>query len=476
MTKTFKQKLIAVALGLILAVFTSYVSAMSRPSTLSSNPDTFIGIGPTTGYDSQVKDGVLNAVGLLVGNYNSGAYTTINSQGKMSIGSSVTGSALSINNTNTTFNNSLFGSIRSTALAWTGSGAVSSHLVCADANGKLILCNNDGNREFGLGGAGDQTIYDSFIVPPGVSSITVQVIGGGGAGYGFSNSEGTGIDDGDESYFIGNGVSLIATGGSGAYGSFDSGGTLYVGAKGTASNSGSMSSVTKIDGEDGIASSHSASLTNYSTHSNAPINCGGINFYPVIGGLGDLGGNGGKAGNGSQASGGASGPHGPLSSQDYNISGYSSWTFLNSTACSFFANMTSDMLPPTNIPASVRFHRKGGDGSNGVKGGGGAGFGGRGGASSFLDNANGCDTLVNTSPNDPDFDCNGKVAAPGGGGGGYVQATMTVTPGQVFYLKMGRGGVPQNNISCSGANCDLKQPGGGAISGKGGDGYIKITY
>ncbi len=465
MTKTFKQKLIAITLGLVLAVFTSYVSAMSRPSSLGSNPDTFINIGPTTGSpDVQVKDGVLNAVGLLVGNYSSGAYTTINSQGKMSIiGAGFTGSALSINNSNTAYGNSLYHSIRSTALAWTGAGDVSSHLVCADPNGKLILCSNNGVREFGLGGAGDQTTYDSFIVPPGMGSITVQVIGGGGAGYGSLNLEGTGIDDGDESYFKGAGVSLVATGGHGAVTAIDPG------VKGTASYSGSVSSATAINGEDGdVVSVNKNSPT---LHSNAPIVCGGYNFNPIIGGDGNQGGNGGKAGNGSQAQGGNGGGHGPLSSNDYNNAGYSSWTFLTTSACALLQDLTSDEIPSSYMPATVRYHRKGGDGANGVKGGGGGGFGGRGGASALVVGTSNCDAIVN----DPDFNCDGGLSVPGGGGGGYAQATISVTPGQVFYMKIGGGGKPQNS-SCSGTNCSLKQIGGGAISGKGGDGYIKITY
>lgn len=470
MNKIFKQKLIAIALGVLVAVFASYVGAMSRPFSISTNPDTFINVGPVTGISNdQVKDGQLNTIGLMIGNFSSGAYTTINSIGHMVVsGSSITGSALSIDNSSSILGNALLGSLRSTDLIWNNTGTTRDHTVCADADGKLIICSINGNREYGQGGAGHGTLYDTFIVPNGVHSITAQVFAGGGAGYGSKNTEGTGFDDGDDSYLIGDGVSLIALGGRGAYGQANGG------APGASSASGAVN-VTTTTGQAGSTPTHNTSLTNSTQHMNGPITCGPKSFYPIVGGQGDIGGSGGKAGSGSQASGGTSGPRGPLSRQDYPPdSNYNSWTFITTAACSF-QNLTSDILTTTYIPATIAYHRPGGNGEDGVKGGGGGGYGGRGGASAFIENSLTCAQALTGTGNDTAFDCEGGLAASGGGGGGYAQGTISVTPGQVFYLKIGGGGNPQTN-SCTGTNCTLKQLGGGATSGKGGDGYIKITY
>lgn len=461
MKKNIKQKFIAIILGVMLATAASYVGALSRPATIYTNPPTFIDVGPVAGSpNAQVKNGPLNAVGILMGNYSQGSYSTINSQGRMSVGagSNNTGGALYINNNNSYVTNSLIGSIRSSSLSWTG-GLTFEHPVCADENGKLILCGVNGQRLFGDSGAGGSTEYETFVVPPGVSSITVEVVGGGGAGYGSKNSEGTGFDDGEDSYLIGENISLIARGGTGASTTVDGG------KGGEAISNGSVSGLVKVDGDNGDTVSSTINPPNYYS---TPISCSGFNYFPIEGGLGNVGGKGGKAGSGNQAMGGTGGPRGPMASYEYN--GSPSWTFLTTSACNpIILDNTSDEI--SYVPTSIKYNRKGGNGGDGANGGGGGGFGGRGGASAIAQQPQFCDDIVS----DLSFNCDGGLSVPGGGGGGYVKATIAVTSGQTFHIKVGKGGSPQSN-SCTGTNCALKEIGGGAVSGKGGNGYIKITY
>jgi hypothetical protein len=465
MTTSFKQKCISIILGVGIAVLASYVSALSRPSSIYTNPNEILNVGTSSGLlNSQVKNGQINVPGLMVGTY-SGTYTTINSQGYINTCSlSAYLGALTVCGTNidNTAPNGFVHSIRSTALAWTAGGSTISKPLCADSSGKIILCSVNDFNSYSGSGAGSSTRYDTFVVPSGVTSINVTVIGGGGAGYGSKNTDGTGFDDGDDSYLIGTGATIIAKGGKGAsnISGYAQGGTA------TATGSGVNSGSTVTTGGTGAPGVPGTQPSPYST---TPISCGGTDFLPIAGGVGPNGGYGGSTGSSGQASGGIGGIRGPLTNQEYN--GNITWTFLTSAACTILQNKTSDEVPASWMSNAVRYNRKGGDGTDGYRGGGGSGFGGRGGASAFVQSTKTCDNIAT----DQDFTCESGISGAGGGAGGYAQATISVTAGQVFYLKIGGGGNPQTN-SCTGTNCVLKQPGGGAVSGRGGDGYISISY
>jgi hypothetical protein len=442
--KNIAQKSLFVIFGLLLAVGASYVSATSRPSNTSSN-------GPVTlntGTSDQTKPGSLKTLAFIAGDYASQNKTGINfalidNLGIMSIGrnntpSSSLGLGLDIGATT-----GIKGTIRAKDLESSGTRE-----VCVDANGKLIFCSKE--KEFvSTNYASD---YYGLMVPDGVTSMTVEVYGAGGAGYAKDNIQ-TGTDDGQSSYIIGDGVTIIAEGGKGA----DS--STAGGKGGDAIFSGSkITSQTKTIGGDG---------TTPGTYNPTPIQigssdkCGGINYMVVKGADGNVGGKGGKPYNGANSNGGYAGDAAPTYGSSWNFNTTSS--FIQDPVDCNYVSQTSDDY----VASQYKNNRPGGDGENGASyGAGGAGFGGKGGLSAVDININNC------------AKCLGGQASSGGGAGAYAKATFSTNAGATYYLKVGYRGIPKTP-SCSGSmgtNTCLNDLGGGAKSGSGADGYIKITY
>lgn len=462
MKKIFTKKFIAVLLGVLVAVGASYVNAFTRQSQITTNYPKVINSGTDTqikGTDSRcLLSGYCNSQislkSFLVGDYSSGSAVNnvvIDSLGKMAIGIGSTSSTVALDVMGTT---GITGTIRSSKLKGTAT-----RTVCANKDGVIILC---GNREFNISNSDHKSEFASFMVPDGVSTITVEVYGGGGAGYGTANDSSS---DGDSSYFKGSGVNLFAFGGDGAktpVNGGNGGGSSSVGSG--LSIVANISNVTGGNGEDVSPASYTGSQIGNGK------SCSGTTYYVIKGGQGGDGGKGGAANNGSRTYGGEGGYPGPTDSS--GISGGSSWSFTGNGACNY-ADYNSDQL----VPYEMKNHRPGADGINGIKGQGGSGFGGKGGYSMFTTTSSSCPTDVSADK------CFGGNGASGGGGGGYLKADVAVSPGQTFFIKIGGGGVRKDKTLCSsgGIACNESekrndQIGGGAISGNGGDGYIKITY
>lgn len=448
--KNIISKFAVIALGLLLAVSASYVSAkMSRPSDISTNVEEVLNVGDAT----QIKAGDMKVLAFMAGEYAKptiGNFATISNLGIMTIGKTSTpdvstGIALDIGGTT-----GVLGTIRSKDLVSGGSRE-----VCADSSGKIIFCTKE--KEFTS--TSYLSDYYGLMVPDGVTSMTVELYGAGGAGFAKNNPT-SGADDGQSSYLIGDNVTLIAEGGKGAD-LPDAGGK---GGIATANGSDIDTKVTQvtINGGDGTAP---GSFNSSPTQIGASDKCSGITYLVVQGANGNTGGKGGKPYNGANANGGSNG----TAAQTYGTFKGSAWNF-NTTSnfikdpvdCNY-AGQTSDNF----VAGQYINNRPGGDGEDGASyGAGGAGFGGKGGLSAV-------DTSINNSPK-----YKGGEAGSGGGAGAYVKATVKTTPGSTYYVKVGYHGVPQNP-SCNGSggsNSCLNELGGGAKPGAGSNGYIKVTF
>jgi hypothetical protein len=446
--KNIAQKSLFVIFGLLLAVGASYVSATSRPSNVNSNSPTVL----NTGTNDQTKSGSLKTLAFIAGDYASKDKTGINfalidNLGVMSLGRNDTPASSLKLGLDIGATTGIKGTIRVKDLASSGTKE-----VCVDANGKLIFCNNE--KEFvSTNYASD---YYGLMVPEGVTSMTVEVYGAGGAGYAKDNIN-TSIDDGQSSYVIGDGVTIIAEGGKGA----DS--STAGGKGGTASvTGGNITTQTTTDGGDGTAP---GTFSSSPTQTGPASNCNGTNYVVVQGANGNTGGKGGKAYNGSNANGGnpgtASYTYGTYKGIDWNFN-TSSGAVKDAADCDY-KDQTSDNY----IASQYINNRPGGDGNNGATyGSGGAGFGGKGGLSAVDISTANCDK------------CDGGNGSSGGGAGAYAKATFSTNVGATYYLKVGYRGLPKTP-SCTGSmnnNTCLNDLGGGAKSGSGADGYIKITY
>ncbi len=453
MKKQFTKNSIALILGMVVALTFSYANAMSRPTvTTSSYPEIF-----NEGTKTQIKNGQLTLKSFIAGDYgtnNSTNVFAINSLGAIAIGKKIDAntftSGIALDVTGTT---SIKGSIRSSVLA---KGAT--RPLCVNSDGKIDTCNV---VEFTTSTT-NVTKYAALQIPYGVTSMNVEVYGGGGAGYGDKNGA---FSNGDSSYIKGNTVSLFANGGGGA---------MYVGVPGKGgtstptSASGSVSNITNITGGDGgTPGSSNTGYTPTQLGSTYFCNTGGNNFtmyYLMKGGVGGDGTYGGKSGNGNNttiASGNSGGP--------------TSYVYGNGTVLFDFTSNPCGTYDDTNaddwLPSSLKNLRPGNNGVNGTLGQGGGGFGGKGGVSAFTQDTSCSSVSTNSSS------CYGDVGAAGGGGGGYIKADVSVSGGQTFYIKVGGGGTTAYT-SCNQNNQNTCNNlyGGGAISGNGGDGYIKITY
>ncbi len=415
------------------------------------------GIDQTKGETNQPAGGQISVKSLIAGFVTQGTdsspvdYTRINDLGYMSVGRYAPGTGIVLDVKGKTSGTK--GTIRALRLAHSMNVNVP---ICASLTGGIGLCGEslEYNTVKNSQGVDESGIY-SLVIPPGVSSLQVTLRGAGGAGYGEKNIE-TYKDDGDASFFVGENASFIANGGRGA----ESFSVPGVGGQAVASVSVTASAK---GGDGGNPPSFTGTQSVLIT---GP--CNSTNFYLVKGGSGNTGGKGGAPYQGSQATGGTGGPGGPTAGTAWNFtngSGESMGTYLN---CSEVYN-TSD----THQSGSEENNRIGGNGVDGALGAGGSGFGGQGGESALAD-ASDCSNFSNP------LICKGGDSVAGGGAGAYINATINVNQGEIFYIKTGRGGIPQYS-TCNGSlydimACKKSKRGGGAISGKGGHGQVLVQF
>jgi len=455
--QNLKQKILALFLGIFLAVGVSYVSAMTRPGDINTNSPEVLHTGKTP-TDPQNKDGLLGVKSFIAGSYaNPPIYNmaSFDQYGALAIGKlidSASGIALDIKGTD-----GIKGSIKIKDLA-----GASARTICADSNGKILICTGGTGGSNGMVQFFNDTTVDKleyFVVPDGVTSLSVTVHGAGGAGFGDQNLT-SGLDDGGSSFFKGvnssnSPVEVVAYGGRGVF-SLDSpypikapfstlGVTILSGDSKLGEIGGSPNLITDID---------PIVLPNSATEV-----CNGSTYYIVLGGNGRSGGTGGEAFGGNKTNGGSGGSRTPIFNLTNTI-GFATGS-PSKPNCTYKDKTSDDYI---NTGAEY-FYRKGGDGINGAYGAGGSGFGGTGGATGILLNTYSCQI------------CKGGDGSAGGGSGAYVKASnISVIPGQVFFIKTGGKGVPQDScISYNFVTCNNKT-GGGAMSGSGGGGYVIINY
>lgn len=334
--------------------------------------------------------------------------------------------------------------------------------VCANKDGDIIDCGFD---EFYYGkncvGSCNQAVTKhKFVVPPGVTSIQVELWGAGGMGYfedasSFYNRSPDNFStclqgnyqypdtyycpSGGSSYFYDtNGSTILAR----AYGGKAPSASNTGGAGGTKDipNNSKVTDITPSGlgtgsaggvGENGL----SAIVSN--------IVCGNTTYSIRDG---KMGGNGGAGGSSGSKGATIIGPQGGFPGISAN--------------CSILS------APNNGFPF------KGIDGIDGIRGSGGSGASGHGG-SAYADLYN------NTCYNNNCLDSLSGYS--GGGGGGYAKIQVTVTPGTTYTLDLSHGGdfaygyVP----SVSGLVCDYVSKsscGQNTKSGKGGDGFARISY
>lgn len=307
--------------------------------------------------------------------------------------------------------------------------------VCADTTGMLVSC---GVSEYKYPGG-------TFTVPSGVSSITVEVWGAGGAGYGVGN--GSGQNGGDTKFIHATNSSLasITAKGGGASTAKNTGGS------GASSGTVSGSRVTSIANQAGTSGGNGSSGGSRTT--STACSSGTI----IVGGAGGIGGVGGHAGNSSNP--GANTPGGD---------GGHRGTTLKEVNCDSNVLVTSDFKGGIGFLGDV--------GLLGTFGSGGSGAGGRGG-----DSSNDFDNNVSTS-----CGASGGSACTasqqgyaGGGGGGYIKATISVMAGESYTVTVPHGGTPAAATESGTCWLNYHYSGtciSGATSGVGGDGFVRVTF
>lgn len=455
------QTSLAIFIGVFIAISASYISALtSRPGDINTNAPNTIDVGTTNqtkGDPLNPDGGQLSLKSLIAGHVTSVNFSRINDLGYMSLGRLAPGSGIALDIKGK--DGGAKGTIRALRLAHTADAKVP---LCATANGRLELCgeNLEFNATKDTNGNYESSIY-SLVIPPGVSYLNVTVLGAGGAGYGEDNI-GTYGDDGDDSFFAGKDVTLLANGGKGA----DSFKNTISGGEAIATPSSTNSRVTAL----GLHNGGNGETRSYSYVGSSSVvttgTCSGATYYLVQGGAGDTGGKGGASYVGAQVSGGVGSSGGPLSGYQWDFNSLT-WPYID---CNLIITSSDDHQ--TN--SSEDNNRIGGNGVDGGLGDGGSGFGGQGGASALADTS---DCSIFTNP----YLCKGQKSGSGGGAGAYITSTIKVNEGEVFYIKVGRGGVPQYT-ACSGSYADImtckknKEAGGGAVSGKGGNGKVTVQF
>ncbi len=465
----------AIFLGIAIALTASYASAFLRSASISTSVTKLVDAGSgnqTKGEPLDSNFGRLWLKSLLVGTIPGGTpaddtpvdFARINEVGSMSVGRPNAGSGIVLDILEKKDGNNnivIKGTIRALDFKRNTAGKIP---LCASLIGVIERCGQSIEFDPIAPSSSDSEsgIY-SLIIPEGVTALNVYLWGAGGAGYGSANVETFG-DDGDSSFFEGANVSLTANGGAGSI-------ISNVAGKGgeaiTYITSGGATIYTKANGGDGEIppSSFNGNPTSVKTGS-----CGGTTYYVLRGGTGNIGGKGGAPYQGSKVNGGTGGKGGPISSVEYGGGSY--WNFLTGDPDSqtYLDCNKKDTTSDNHVPADMKNNRPGGNGVNGATlSAGGSGFGGKGGVSASTDTST-CNNVYPSSEL-----CKGQISSSGGGAGSYIYATVPVSSSQVFYIKAGRGGVPQIK-SCTGTGCEKNELGGGAVSGKGGPGKVKVEF
>lgn len=409
---------------------------------------------------TQVKRGSLSVTKMTVGDRNASNPSVANLTSNGKLGLNFSGSDL---NSNPVEALDVHGGIHIAGPAELGA------FICADSTGALSPC---GSVEFKFDGkncafSGVPSMYNcgttnmnapyitkEFKVPTGVNVITVELWGAGGAGYGLSNSTRNYSPDSDVNYSstCGSGTYACIIGGSA---SFMNGGATLLRAKGgygaTSAHTGASgggydiaSGITSIASVPGASGGNGDAVSGTATVSYNAFFCGTTSYniqIPVGGGDGGIGG---KSGSGSSTPGGKGGHAGS----------------------NLMTLSQADRCAGMNTPQNGKGYL-GENGRNGIQGSGGSGAGGKGGKAD--QNIN---TLCGTSctPADQGY--------AGGGGGGYVKATVSVTPGTIYTVKLSHGGDELGGAE--GGSCILNfyktDCTFGASSGNGSHSYAQITY
>ncbi len=420
---------------------------------------------------TQSKRGGLSVVGMTIGDLNASSPSVAKLTTTGKLGLAFTGSYL---NSNPTEALDVHGAIDIMGPAQEGTS------ICADDTGALAPCGFlkltfDGKDCYyftptsytcGTANMNKAYITKEFKVPVGITNITVELWGAGGAGYGYNNSNVNYSPDADVNYsstcnsgssygcIIGGSAYLIdstnntvlrAKGGYGAT-------SAHTGANGGgySISSGSITDLTSVNGGAGGAGSSASGSTTTST-----FFCGTTTHTYKIPVNGGDGGAGGKSGYyGSPTPGGKGGHAGS------NLN-----NLINKYGLTDFC--TNSPLSPLN-----GWGYYGEDGISGSYGNGGSGAGGKGGDA---------DEAKSVPCGTSDGDCNQADAGySGGGGGGYVKAIVPVTPGDVYKIKLSHGGVINSiSESTNRRTRSFYDNGGGVVgasSGNGSPSYAQISF
>lgn len=424
------------SLILSLVLVSAIASAAPSASVSNTNSNSVI----TQLSIDQVKNGKIGVDKFLVGDWTafSGTFAKFTSDGKLGValnGGDNPSESLDVN-----------GSIRLGALS------VPNRSICADKDGNLTTC---GFAEYyygqscrytnGVYGCDSPTTTASyttaeFKVPTGVSSITVEVFGSGASGWAYYNSNQS-KDGGSTIFYDTNGTTALLTANGGnkpsSANSGGSGGTASVSNASKVSGSSTKTGGTGGDGD---------TAGGKSTYN---LTCAGTSYATRVPGDGGNGGEGGKSGNGSPTPGGLGGHKGiPLRDLD------------TTEQCISYDNGRGQGY-------------LGDDGVKGVFGSGGSGGGGRGGSA---------DRDIDYLCTDYNYSyCNDSTRGfSGGGGGGYAKATISVSAGQIYKLRLAQGGY-LDGVRTEVQTCWLNYHYSGtcttgSLSGDGGDGYAKISW
>lgn len=453
---------------LIVIIFSLFVgtSVYSAPSGKPVSPNQS---APITQLDfTQVKEALLAVNDLIVGDFKNvpTSLTIFNPAGMLGINMPVTDLAKIPTITDTLEVGA--GGVRLAEISTAGVP------VCADSQGTLIKCQTATFTHSG----DDTKPYETYTykVPDGVTKITVELHGAGGAGYFVSansydrspdnyNTNGNSCGkksggnyscaSGGSAFFYdtdGSKIILQAKGGQVATGKHTGGNG---GTKVTNSHSKIISStLTEESGGNGGAGENGI---NYTT---SILKCDTNNYTVRIGGEGGIGGYGGKSSNvGSLTPGGFGGKRG------------SSLLEVDPNLVCFEQNSFKDGKGYLSEGAV--------DGQFGAGGSGAGGIGGHSDRGGDLEVSNGTpydkDSLCAYGANCP----NAEQGYAGGGGGGYTKAQLVVKGGETYTLKLSHGGDIQEFTEDKGIFWCYSQTkwtcNGGSYSGNGSGAYAKVT-
>lgn len=441
------KKIIGITVSIFIFGMIVSISSASVPQNDLSLPITQLS-------NSQIKKGGLSLSELIVGNLTNYFKFLKTKNGFLGIAlpesESEPKEALDVN-----------GSIRLSVLN------IPNRKVCATKNGDITTC---GSSEFHYGkdcsynqsgnlscsNSSGTAVYSvqEFKVPEGVTKMTVEVWGAGGAGFDIAGdyhapdtynncyySDTYNCSDGGNGTFIFGSTELIKSFGGKAARAKNTagvgGGTFY--------NSSWVNLIQKVENADGGVGYDGG---NPETKN---ITCGSNNYVVTIGGSGGEGGKGGLA-NSSSGILGAQGPSVNKALFDLDV---------NDQCAANFPGVIYTGL-------TYKFFH----GNNGLPGSGGSGASGLAGGSDLYPIGSGCYI-------DPQLCTPSKKGFAGGGGGGYVKGEINVTPGDIYKFKLYRGGVAKTYGEKFFPNPDkmwLCSDCYGPKSGNGGNAWARISY